>query len=704
MGNYEQLKQSVSDVIKTNGNQEITGSILQNVLLTIISTVGANATFAGIATPATNPGTPDGPVFYLASEGGTYTNFNATELQDGLSVLMWNGTWSSQQIFGIDDVPTAGSDNLVKSGGVVDKINELNLHINPLSDNQIVNDAIKEMYTTEDITDVNRTRITKAIPFNGKYVNSIVLARTDKSAITFVNDQYNTQEEALADLKPFYKSNENYCVIDWNKINDTGLVNIVLNHNRVTNLEFNPYIAGYIQWRKLTETKENTNIIDNALFGLLSKTVLGDNDFSVDYSISDGYIDKDGNLISATTWWKTTDFIPVNKYDIIVIDSNITPDLANIISAYDENETYLKDSSFIGVGTVRKTGFQVYLVKNKNVKKIKVSYDTLFGGTPRIRVITQDKIAELENLYNKVDDISIKLSLIHNEFYFRKILFIGDSLTEGDYGSYPEGYMNVHSENYPYFISKMTGAEIYNHGKCGYQSKNWWASEKSKVDTAIDYDAVYIYLGTNDYDLSGDIELIAPGYDYNRYDTGTNLGAYCAIVAWVREQFPSAKIFAINYPIGKRGETWSRNISNQLNTIIEKFNIYLIDMLNKSQFVQNDGRKYRSVGMDEEIKVTGHSNGNLHYNKLGYLTFAYYVMVLTRDIIEKNKEGFDPSKNVYGVTIDKAIKYRENTTPLITDYYYSYNNNTYRYTGEYKYAETWSSDSNYMILANSSEN
>ena len=119
MGNYEQLKQSVSDVIKTNGNQEITGSILQNVLLTIISSVGANATFAGIATPTTNPGTPDGPVFYLASESGTYTNFGGIELQDGLSVLLWNdSSWSSQQIFSIDYEPTAGSDNLVKSGGV----------------------------------------------------------------------------------------------------------------------------------------------------------------------------------------------------------------------------------------------------------------------------------------------------------------------------------------------------------------------------------------------------------------------------------------------------------------------------------------------------------------------------------------------------------------------------------------------------------
>lgn len=118
MGNYENLKQSITEVIRTNGNQEITGAVLQSTLLTIISTVGANATFAGIATPTTNPGTPDGPVFYLASEGGTYTNFNAIELQDGLSVLMWDGTWSSQQIFGVDDEPTAESDNLVKSSGV----------------------------------------------------------------------------------------------------------------------------------------------------------------------------------------------------------------------------------------------------------------------------------------------------------------------------------------------------------------------------------------------------------------------------------------------------------------------------------------------------------------------------------------------------------------------------------------------------------
>ena len=75
MANWSDLKASVAEVIKTNGNQEITGAVLQNVLNNIISNVGENASFVGVATPSTNPGTPDGNVFYIASESGTYSNF-----------------------------------------------------------------------------------------------------------------------------------------------------------------------------------------------------------------------------------------------------------------------------------------------------------------------------------------------------------------------------------------------------------------------------------------------------------------------------------------------------------------------------------------------------------------------------------------------------------------------------------------------------
>lgn len=94
MGNYEELKAAVASVIKTNGNQEITGAILQNALLSIISAVGANSTFAGIATPNTNPGTPDQNVFYLAATDGVYSNFNGITLSNEVIIFTnKNGNW-----------------------------------------------------------------------------------------------------------------------------------------------------------------------------------------------------------------------------------------------------------------------------------------------------------------------------------------------------------------------------------------------------------------------------------------------------------------------------------------------------------------------------------------------------------------------------------------------------------------------------------
>ena len=68
MANWSDLKAAVAKVIKTNGNQEITGAVLQKALNNIISNVGENASFAGVATLSTNPGAPDGNVFYIASE------------------------------------------------------------------------------------------------------------------------------------------------------------------------------------------------------------------------------------------------------------------------------------------------------------------------------------------------------------------------------------------------------------------------------------------------------------------------------------------------------------------------------------------------------------------------------------------------------------------------------------------------------------
>lgn len=122
MANFATLKAAINAVIKTNGNKEITGEVLNQVLNAMVTSLGANYQFAGVATPSTNPGTPDQNVFYMATEAGTYTNFNATVLPAGISILLWNGSWSHQTFFEIDSVPTSGSDNFISSGAVFEKM------------------------------------------------------------------------------------------------------------------------------------------------------------------------------------------------------------------------------------------------------------------------------------------------------------------------------------------------------------------------------------------------------------------------------------------------------------------------------------------------------------------------------------------------------------------------------------------------------
>lgn len=93
MANWTNLKSAISRAIASNNNQEITGQILQNTLISIINNVGENATFAGIAIPTTNPGIPDGPVFYLAFTPGLYSNFGGVTVADS-AVFTWSeGTW-----------------------------------------------------------------------------------------------------------------------------------------------------------------------------------------------------------------------------------------------------------------------------------------------------------------------------------------------------------------------------------------------------------------------------------------------------------------------------------------------------------------------------------------------------------------------------------------------------------------------------------
>ena len=87
MANYTQLIRIINDNIKANGNQEITGPVLNAVLQVIVKELSKGALFAGIANTTTNPPAYDGNVFYLAIEPGTYSNFGVIVPNGSIGII-----------------------------------------------------------------------------------------------------------------------------------------------------------------------------------------------------------------------------------------------------------------------------------------------------------------------------------------------------------------------------------------------------------------------------------------------------------------------------------------------------------------------------------------------------------------------------------------------------------------------------------------
>ncbi len=215
MANYQNLKAAISAAIKTNGNQEITGQVLQDVLNSIVSVIGDNYTFAGVATPATNPGTPDQNVVYVALQAGTYTNFNGIDLPNGISLLIWNGTWTSEILLSIDDKPEAGSDNLVKSGGAAKAIADCRA----LSINNVIKEKIFVGKLKNGVVDSDESAYvtTDFIPLSNAIVGTIY-------NIDFVYGEGTVNNELELAV---YDSNKNYIYCWYNiRTNTQRTVNI----------------------------------------------------------------------------------------------------------------------------------------------------------------------------------------------------------------------------------------------------------------------------------------------------------------------------------------------------------------------------------------------------------------------------------------------------------------------------------------------
>ena len=110
--NYDELKRNIADVVKPNGNQEITGQIMQDALFALIENLGEGWQFGGTVRPSDVPALgADVRAFYLAVEKGVYADFGGVEVTE-LSAIVYGDGWGVLPLgvaFGVDTEAEIGA-------------------------------------------------------------------------------------------------------------------------------------------------------------------------------------------------------------------------------------------------------------------------------------------------------------------------------------------------------------------------------------------------------------------------------------------------------------------------------------------------------------------------------------------------------------------------------------------------------------------
>ena len=102
MANYSNLLATIAANIYQNNNNEVTADMVKTAMDAVVACIGNGYLYKGVATPATDPSSPDEKVFYLASEAGTYTNFGGLVVAAGeVAILKGSGNSWSKDALGV---------------------------------------------------------------------------------------------------------------------------------------------------------------------------------------------------------------------------------------------------------------------------------------------------------------------------------------------------------------------------------------------------------------------------------------------------------------------------------------------------------------------------------------------------------------------------------------------------------------------------
>ena len=248
----------------------------------------------------------------------------------------------------------------------------------------------------------------------------------------------------------------------------------------------------------------------------------------------------------------------------------------------------------------------------------------------RINVLRTQKQNVVIRKFTVSDNVNASIiNSENNDSDFFKVLFndvicVGDSLTQGSYNG-----SDLHADNYPNFLSKLTGWNCENAGRSGWSTLQWWNGDSSSQKgfpyyNYAEYDSAIIFLGTNEGltdTLETDVDPYASYLDY----ANTNTGCYCKIIEGMKEQNPNINIFLCSIYVTGNGAPLETT-NTVINKIANKYDLPVIN-LNISEF---------SIP-----RTAYHANTNIHLGRLCYAKMANIIKRAMTDDVLKNTTDYN---------------------------------------------------------------
>ena len=639
MANYANLEGTITTYIKTNGVQGITGQILQNVLKTMVESLGETYQFAGMATTSTNPNNPDENLIYLASAAGTYTNFkdssnNALVVNSGeVALLVGSGTTWAKQSTGI-----ATAAELSQLG---QKVDELAFQSNPTEDRSYINSsgAITggASYKRTDYLPISMfagvlyvVKLTSGA--SGRY---FALYDSNKDVVFVANAP--TGDFETIDITEVAESYPTavYCILSCNLNTAPGNAYFLTQtesdiqdiEDDITNLE-----------GRVSDVEDGLSANE----ALIDVTKIWANGNPAVFRFNERYALGTGTLITGGSYY-TTPFFELASLSGLKLSYTLASGAsANGITLFNSSKAYVAN-----VQSVENVSIKSLITTYPTAKYIRISCTSANLSTFKVYQSNEaldERLAVVEQAVSLGEIPTQKAAKI-----FRRVGCIGDSYTAGyiQLVTPPLPNNTYPLWSWPHYMKQLTGEVWENWGKGGSTAKGWveGAANLNLVQAEGNECQAYIIgLGINDKNSSNPYYTPVGVIGDIGTDNDTYYAYYYKLVKAVVAVNPDAKIFCNTCPKSKTDSDYLpynqavRDIVDYCHDT-ENLNVYLCDLA--------DDKYNNSQIFANEIFTRELING--HYTPIGYEFMAECMMYVISDVVNEN---YSEMMNVFEVPYD----------------------------------------------------